>query len=297
MSEEEEEKINQSTNDGQSSTENNSTDGETPIMNKEQQTENLPVGQSVLKLQTKAMELHHHPNVEKKNLKEYFLEFLMIFLAVTMGFVAENIREHFSETKIAQQNLEAYRNDLLQHERYFKETIADFNKVLPVYDSIISIFYERKENKVLPVLSRLLLHGQLNYVVTINTPTYNQLISSGSLRFIDNNELKASMANYQDQINSYINYNDRIVNTINNQLGEIGKLEDLHDFWNREKMGNFQSYIPVMKPFALSDEQRNFIIAYNKVFSLQFQAGVSQINNLLKSNAALLKLLDKELNN
>src|SRR6478672_2821431 len=39
------------------------------------------------------MEVHHHPHVEKKNFKEYFLEFLMIFLAVTLGFIAENIRE------------------------------------------------------------------------------------------------------------------------------------------------------------------------------------------------------------
>jgi hypothetical protein len=43
------------------------------------------------------MEVHHHPHVAKKNFKEYFLEFLMIFLAVTMGFFAENIREHFTE--------------------------------------------------------------------------------------------------------------------------------------------------------------------------------------------------------
>jgi hypothetical protein len=43
------------------------------------------------------MEVHHHPDLhhKKKNFKEYFLEFLMIFLAVTPGFVAENIREHF----------------------------------------------------------------------------------------------------------------------------------------------------------------------------------------------------------
>jgi hypothetical protein len=41
------------------------------------------------------MEVHHHPdsNHKKKTFKEYFLEFLMIFLALTMGFFAENIRE------------------------------------------------------------------------------------------------------------------------------------------------------------------------------------------------------------
>jgi uncharacterized membrane protein len=39
------------------------------------------------------MEVHHHPHVVKKNFREYFLEFLMIFLAVTLGFFAENLRE------------------------------------------------------------------------------------------------------------------------------------------------------------------------------------------------------------
>src|SRR6516162_8745575 len=49
------------------------------------------------KPQTEYMEVHHHPKVEKKNFKEYFLEFLMIFLAVTMGFFAENIREKITD--------------------------------------------------------------------------------------------------------------------------------------------------------------------------------------------------------
>ena len=33
------------------------------------------------------MEVHHHPNGEKKNFKEYFFEFVMIFLAATIGFL------------------------------------------------------------------------------------------------------------------------------------------------------------------------------------------------------------------
>src|SRR6516165_2593804 len=45
------------------------------------------------------MEVHHHPDLHhtKKNWREYFLEFLMIFLAVTLGFFAETIRENISE--------------------------------------------------------------------------------------------------------------------------------------------------------------------------------------------------------
>ena len=43
------------------------------------------------------MEVHHHPDVEKKGLKEYILEGLMIFLAVFMGFMAESLREHIGD--------------------------------------------------------------------------------------------------------------------------------------------------------------------------------------------------------
>jgi hypothetical protein len=39
------------------------------------------------------MEVHHHPDLhyKKKDFKEYFLESLMIFLAVTIAFCAEKM--------------------------------------------------------------------------------------------------------------------------------------------------------------------------------------------------------------
>jgi hypothetical protein len=243
------------------------------------------------------MEVHHHPDLhhKPKKRKEYFLEFLMIFLAVTMGFIAENIREHFIEKKIVHQNLEAYRGDLLQHEKMFLRIDSTFIKLLPVYDSIVSIFYKKRENEELTVLSRLLLAGQRNQVIIINTPTYEQLISSGSMRYVDNTQLKDSMANYQAKINSLINYNDRLISTLNNQLGEIGKIEDMHDFWNRDKNERGYGYTPEMQPFSLSQEQRNFIIEYNRLFSIQALVITYRLKDFLNCNASLVKMLDEEL--
>jgi hypothetical protein len=53
--------------------------------------------------ETKNMEVHHHPDLhhKKKNFREYFLEFLMIFLAVTLGFFAESIRENIGNNEHA----------------------------------------------------------------------------------------------------------------------------------------------------------------------------------------------------
>ena len=193
------------------------------------------------------------------------------------------------------QNLEGYRDDLLQHQKLFLRIDSGFTKLLPVYDSIVSIFYEKKENEELNVLSRLLLAGQRNQVIIINTPTYEQLISSGSMRYVDNRELKDSMANYQAKINSLINYNDRLISTLNNQLGEIGKIEDMHDFWNRNKNERGYGYTPEMQPFSLSQEQRNFIIEYNRLFSVQALYITIRMKDLLNGNASLVKMLDAEL--
>jgi hypothetical protein len=50
------------------------------------------------KLQTSAMEVHHHGHVhEKKKWKEYVFQFFMLFLAVFCGFLAEYQLEHMIE--------------------------------------------------------------------------------------------------------------------------------------------------------------------------------------------------------
>ena len=60
------------------------------------------------------MEVHHHPDLshKKKKFKEYFFEFIMIFLAVTMGFIAENIRERISDRNKEKEYIESLVQDL-----------------------------------------------------------------------------------------------------------------------------------------------------------------------------------------
>jgi hypothetical protein len=78
------------------------------------------------------MEVHHHPHVEKKGFKEYFLEFLMIFLAVTMGFFAESLREDVSDNSKEREYLASIIQDL-------KSDSATLNNYINV-----SIPYHRK---------------------------------------------------------------------------------------------------------------------------------------------------------
>ncbi len=59
------------------------------------------------------MEVHHHSH-KPKNWKEYITEFIMLFAAVTLGFLAENLREHQVIEHRKDQNLLAMIDDLKQ---------------------------------------------------------------------------------------------------------------------------------------------------------------------------------------
>ena len=58
------------------------------------------------------MEVHHpHHPTHKKKWSEYIIEFVMLFTAVTLGFIAENIREHQAEEKKSKELLEVVARD------------------------------------------------------------------------------------------------------------------------------------------------------------------------------------------
>jgi hypothetical protein len=72
------------------------------------------------------MEVHHHPDTKhkRKSWKEYFLECLMIFIAVSMGFIAENIREGITNREhvhdLVTQLVQDLKNDTAQLNDIFK---------------------------------------------------------------------------------------------------------------------------------------------------------------------------------
>lgn len=59
------------------------------------------------------MEVHHHPHLTHKDKpwKEYLIEGLMIFIAVTMGFIAESIHESVRAEHLKKELLEVVKDD------------------------------------------------------------------------------------------------------------------------------------------------------------------------------------------
>ena len=90
-------------------------------------------------LQTEQMEVHHHPEVEKKGLKEYLLEGLMIFIAVMMGFIAENIREDITNKEHARQLTSQLVQDLKADTVQLNKAINFQEQIIKANDSLFTL--------------------------------------------------------------------------------------------------------------------------------------------------------------
>jgi hypothetical protein len=243
------------------------------------------------------MEVHHHPDVhhKRRHFREYVLEFFMIFLAVTMGFFAESIREHSVESRNTRQYLETFKQELINNKRAFVIADSVYKSVVPSLDSVITIFFEKRENQDLHLMGRLLKHVKRVFNTSIDNAAYQQMVNSGGLKNLDNLALRDSISTYVGQIETFETYNSLVYNRIGNALPEIMKLEDLHDFRIRDSE---PEHIPEIMPYPeLTEGTRRLMIYYYANHRGQLSSDVIMLEKMIQSNDHLMKMINEILDN
>jgi hypothetical protein len=149
-------------------------------------------------LQLANMEPHFHPHLHHaKKWKDYLFEFLMLFLAVTAGFFVENQREHYIENKRAAQFSKQLLADLRLDSVFFENRKRDLQYKQKGHDSLLYLL-TKKANASNKEILETLFPISFAYDLPVTTTTYSQMKASGSLRYIKNEELTASLQNYYD---------------------------------------------------------------------------------------------------
>ncbi len=158
------------------------------------------------------MEVHAHTHTARKKWTHYFWEFLMLFLAVFCGFLAENKREHIVEAHRAKVYAKALLEDLAKDTTEILDVISEDKLILTCFDSICAIVHQGIKNNRVPgsfyYYSGL---GTTSATVVWNNTTLTQITQSGNLRYFNNPELVKKISLYYSQ-SDYItdlNSNDR----------------------------------------------------------------------------------------
>lgn len=148
------------------------------------------------------MEVHHHPDLhhKPKKWKAYFLEFLMIFLAVTMGFIAENIREHFVLKKHEKEYMVSLVRDLNNDIAGLTRSEASVTRYVHGADSIFSLFKTADFKNTSGAIYYFGRTIALRNLWRSNDGTIQQLNYSGGLRLIENKNVIDSIQDYIDKL-------------------------------------------------------------------------------------------------
>lgn len=154
------------------------------------------------------MEVHAHSHSHgKKNWKSYFWEFLMLFLAVFAGFLAENKREHIIEKSRARQFLQSMLVDVQTNMKNLDSLVIQDRVIITNHDTLVNWLIEDSATIDRAAFARRM--GAVwvrNFLV--RKETYEQMKSSGSLRYIGNIDFLKKMMDYE-RITNFAQYRNQ----------------------------------------------------------------------------------------
>jgi len=232
------------------------------------------------------MEVHKHPHhvTHKKKWVEYLLEFFMLFLAVFLGFVAENIREHQVEKDRELEFIKSLTLDLGDDIKGLDAMIAFEHAAISKLDTLMYLLNDRtlaKQNgDQLYYVARI---GPRAYPFVNNSRTFDQLKNSGSFRLIRNAEASNNIMDYY------------------NQFSPVRLLEDNynHEFddYKRVAAKIFDPGILRRQENDLSEISRSndnpSLITYNTELLKELEFHTLQMNGSRRSKIGMLEKLKK----
>ncbi len=128
----------------------------------------------------------------------------MLFLAVTLGFIAENLREHLSEQKKEKEYIASFVDDLKKDTAEIRSTSKQLFKNIHEEDSLIFLLqHYRNTDSVNKKCYRHYLRSAVNVVfAAFNQNTMNQLLNTGSVRLITKQYILDSIMAYNGLVKS-----------------------------------------------------------------------------------------------
>ena len=169
------------------------------------------------------MEVHHHAHTSRKKWTHYFWEFLMLFLAVFCGFLAEYQLEHQIEKERAKQYIislyEDLKNDTTQIDQligYDNKKIEALSNMYACYDTVM------KHLESTACMGILVIHSRSNRGFALNDRTLKQLANAGGYRLLHKEDAD-SIISYENRYKVYLDFQatvfqqaqDNVRNTLN----------------------------------------------------------------------------------
>ncbi len=219
------------------------------------------------------MEVHHHPHVEKKNFKEYLLEGLMIFLAVTMGFIAESIREnitkHEREHHLMEMLVQDLKKDIIHLDTVHNRNEIKLEKIESLRKFVIAAIDNELTDSVykqMYFIEKTYGNSSLPLRFVPSDRVLSQLEKTDAYNIITKQNVSDSILNYKgnnttliDQYQIIREYYQLKAHEMAHQVFKGSLVDNLKD----SKTGKWSSMIQANKKISLLTRDKNVLEMYS----------------------------------
>jgi hypothetical protein len=259
------------------------------------------------------MEVHHHPRVEKKSIKEYLFEYIMIVLAVITGFFAESLRDYLNDHHKEHEYIINIKKDLETDTANLNIWLPGMLGSIENLDTLVYLLQNplhTQRGSDLYYLARLATRARL-FESTDNTIT--EMKNSGNFRLISKQEVLDDLVNIEKTKERYL-----ALNTVSSQEATllyplIGKLFDEAIFTQMIIPGSVAStisekqYAESSKDFLQRPPGNPQLRLYDKDLINQlcyyvhqrrstFEGEIRVVNTLKQADIRLMQALNKAYN-
>ena len=258
----------------------------------------------ISKSEVEYMEVHKHPHhvMHKKKWTEYFLEFLMLFLAVFLGFIAENFREHSVEGRKEKEYINSIIEDLKTDSANLYFIIYAY---MPTVNNWVDSSVRLLESSNLVINERIIYQAVENATLwrhfNPNQRTLTQLKNSGNFILISDRDAIDGILDYDNRLNNYILLNNTIriyehdVDTTQLRFTDYKIVRQLFNIQSKGKDFLSLTDIPINARLA-NFQSSNRNVFSDKLKQMNIQQGImlGQYQSLYNQSIELIHLLKKE---
>jgi hypothetical protein len=251
------------------------------------------------------MEVHHHSSpapggahTPRKKWTHYFWEFLMLFLAVFCGFLAEYQLEHMIEKEREKVYIKSMVEDLTLDTTEFISDNKIRREAIVMFDSLILLLKQKTRNEFqqqrMYYFARMGL--RMSPFPTLNDRTYEQMKSSGNLRLISHQETADRITNYYFRSKEFSVNSEQSMLRLQSLIECQGKIFDGVIFQEMTNIGDFTISPPSGNPSLITEDKKivnDLIVRIHYVLSilLYTEKFVARMKN---EASQLIEILQKE---
>ena len=241
--------------------------------------------------QAKEMEVHHHGHVhEKKKWKEYVFQFLMLFLAVFCGFLAENQREHMVEHQREKKFIKSLVSDLTVDAARLNHILLQRHRRSTMLDSFVTLLNKEDAaayGRYLYYFNSFATRGPAFRYTPVDG-TMQQLKNAGNLRLIRTSVVNDSIIAYDVHTRALVwgsHDEEEIMDTYRNIAEGIfdGRvLMSMRDEDNNVSMTDYDPPLRITEDAVFRLNYRlHMLIAFNKTLRRDVRIQLQKAANLL----------------